>query len=240
MSSLKCRIRAVCALGGLGLLASAVPAHAQWAVIDVSAIAQLVRQVQAMEQQLITARNQLQQAQQTLQAMTGGRGMQQLLSGVTRNYLPSDWSQLQGILTQQAGGFGALSAAMQTSLIANAVLGSGELAALSPGGRSAIESARRSTALLQALVSDALATTSQRFDSLQQLIGAIGGASDQKAALDLQARIGAEQTMLANEQGKLGVLYQAAQAQEWANRQREREQILAEHGTFGTRLRPTP
>ena len=60
----------------------------------------------------------------------------------------------------------------------------------------------------------ALETTSARFDSLQQLIDAIPQADDQKAILDLQARIAAEQGMLQNESSKLTVLYQAAQAQE--------------------------
>ena len=55
-------------------------------------------------------------------------------------------------------------------------------------------------------------TRSDRFTSLQQLISAIGGATDQKASLDLNARIAAEQGMLQNEQTKLQVLYQVAQS----------------------------
>jgi type IV secretion system protein VirB5 len=240
MTSIPTRIRVACAIGATAFLIAAVPARAQWAVIDVGAIAQLVQQVQTMQQQVETARNQLEQARQQVQAVTGGRGMEQLLSGVMRNYLPSDWSQLQGVLTQSGGGFGTLTAALQTSLNANAVLNGQQLAGLSPEGRAALESVRRSTALLQSIVANALATTSTRFGSLQQLIDTIGRAGDEKAALDLQARIAAEQSMLQNEQTKLGVLYQAAQAQQWADRQREREQIVAGHGAFAKRWRPAP
>jgi hypothetical protein len=69
-------------------LAAGAPAiRAQWAVIDVGAIAQLVEQVAAMYQQLETARNTLRQAEQQYRAMTGGRGMDRLLSGTDRNYL---------------------------------------------------------------------------------------------------------------------------------------------------------
>src|SRR3979490_182896 len=86
----------------------AVPtARAQWAVIDAPAIVQLVQEVQTTAQALATATDQLLQARQALQTMTGDRGMEQLLSGTTRNYLPSDWSQVTGVL-QGTGGFGTL------------------------------------------------------------------------------------------------------------------------------------
>ena len=46
-------------------------ASAQWAVIDVGAITQLIQEVQQMQQALQTAQNQLNQAQQEYQSMTG-------------------------------------------------------------------------------------------------------------------------------------------------------------------------
>ena len=92
--------------------------------------------------------------------------------------------------------------------------------------------ARQSPAFLQATARAALANSSDRFTSLQQLINAIGSAGDQKAALDLTARITAEQGMLQNEQIKLGVLYQVAQGQESARQQRLREQAIADIGSF--------
>jgi type IV secretion system protein VirB5 len=95
-------------------------------------------------------------------------------------------------------------------------------------------------ALLQALSQDALGNASGRFASVQQLIDAIPSARDQKGILDLQARIGAEQGMLQNEQTKLQVLYQTAVAQDWATQQRAREQVIAAQGDFATRFEPTP
>jgi len=79
-----------------------------------------------------------------------------------------------------------------------------------------------------------------RFASLQQLVDAITRAGDQKAALDLQARIGAETGMLQNEQTKLQVLYQSLQAEQWANEQRSRELAVAAYGQFATRFQPRP
>jgi type IV secretion system protein VirB5 len=84
----------------------------------------------------------------------------------------------------------------------------------------------------QALARRALVATSERFRSLQELIDAIGRADDQKAILDLQARIGAEATMLANEQTKLQVLANAAQADASAERQRLLERAIGDVGSL--------
>src|SRR6266853_3149237 len=74
------------------LLATTPLAQAQFAVIDVASLTQLMSQVRTLEQQVATARNQLTQAQAEYQAITGARSMDQLLSGTARNYLPPDWA----------------------------------------------------------------------------------------------------------------------------------------------------
>jgi type IV secretion system protein VirB5 len=214
------------------LLSTMRAAHAQFAVIDVASIAQLMQQLATMEQQLATLDNQLQQAQQQYQAITGGRGMQNLLVGVNRNYLPTDWASLMAAVNGQGGPFPALAAAVQNNLNANAVLSGAQVASLSATERAQLLADRQTGALLQATVQQALATASGRFASLQQLIGAIGAAQDAKGALDLEARISAEQAMLANDQSKLEVLYQAAQAQRWVEEQRARERSLADIGSL--------
>ena len=107
-----------------------------------------------------------------------------------------------------------------------------QLAHISDPEREQLEAARRSAALLQATSRQALEATSERFEALQDLINAIPGAEDQKAVLDLQARIGAEQAMLQNEHTKLMVLYQAAQAEEVARRQRASELAIANIGSL--------
>src|SRR5665213_2494567 len=110
MRSLKVRVVVACIIASF---AAAPAAWAQWAVVDAPAIVQLIQEVQTAAQQLQTAKNQLQQATQTLQSMTGDRGMEQLLSGTVRNYLPSNWTQVTGAL-QGSGGFSALSTEVQS------------------------------------------------------------------------------------------------------------------------------
>jgi type IV secretion system protein VirB5 len=198
----------------------------------VGAITQLVQEVGTLQQQLQTAERTLSNAQQQFQAITGNRGMQNLLLGTNRNYLPTNWTQLAAAVGQTGGAYQALSAGVQSLMMANAVLTPQQIAALSPAEQSQLQTARQSAALLQSTSRQALDNTSTRFASLQQLINAIPSASDQKGALDLQARIQAEQAMLQNENTKMAVLYQTLQAQEWARKQSAREQVIAGVGSL--------
>jgi type IV secretion system protein VirB5 len=219
---------------------AAPSARAQFAVIDVASVRQLVQQVQTLAQQLEAARAQLAQAQLLYQSTTGNRGMGQLLSGVTRNYLPSDWAQLSAAMQGAGGAPGTLGANIRAATAANAVLTARQLASLSAEEQLQIGNERQSVALAQALAQQALANSSGRFASIQQLIAAIPAATDQKGILELQARISAEQDMLQNEQTKLQVLYQAAQAQAAVVAQQAHELIIAGHGAFAARFHPAP
>lgn len=238
MLTLNTRLAAVCLAASIAITPAA---RAQWAVIDVPAIVQLIQEVQTMQQQLATARQQLQSAQQALQAMTGDRGMALLLGGTTRNYLPSNWTQLTNALQGQGmSGYAGLSADVQRAIAAIAVLSPQRLATLSSTDQRQIQASRQWSAMQQSLAQEALANASNRFASIQSLIAAISAAGDQKAILDLQARISAELGMLQNEQTKNQVLYQATQAQESAIRQQAREYVIEGHGRFETRFQPTP
>ena len=214
-------------------------ARAQWAVVDAPAIVQLIQEVQTTAQQLATAKAQLLQAEQALQTMTGGRGMEQLLGGTNRNYLPSNWTQVSGVL-QGTGGFSALSTDVQSMVSTNAVLSPQRLANLPAGGQQLIRSERQWSAMQQALSHQALSSASGRFASIQSLISAISSAADQKGILDLQARISAELGMLQNEQLKVQILNQSAQGQQAALRQQTREQVIDGHGSFNGRFQPVP
>ena len=211
-------------LAMLFLMGFSPSAKAQWAVVDVGAIAQLIQQLAKMEQAIQTAENQLAQAQAQYQSMTGNRGMQNLLSGVDRNYLVSDFNQLAS----------ALGPGIQSHITTNAVLTPTQVAALSLSEQQQLTNARTNSALLQTASQHAYSNASARFASIQQLINAIPTATDQKGILELQARISAENGMLQNESTKLNVLYQAAQAQEWARRQSASEQIVASVGSLRT------
>jgi type IV secretion system protein VirB5 len=228
-------------LGWVALLGVTISsaAHAQWAVIDAPAIVQLIQQVQTMAEQLDTARQQLTEARQSLDAMTGARGMEALLGGTVRNYLPPEWSQFNAVWSG-ATTYSALSHQAQSALSASAVLSPQQLAGLAASDQQLILARRQSNALRQAVSHAALANTSNRFDAIQSLITTIGSATDQKAALDLQARISGELGMLQNEQTKLHLIAQSAGAQDATIEQQMREKIVSGHGRFNSRFQPAP
>ncbi len=213
-------------------------ARAQWAVVDAPAIVQLVKEVETLEQVISTARNQLNQAEQALQTMTGDRGMEMLLNGTVRNYLPSGWQQV--VNTVQGGSGGALAADIQKNVLANSVLSPQRMATLSPESQQLIQALRQWGAARQSIAHQALANSSSRFSALQTLISTIGSATDQKGILDLQARISAELGMLQNEQTKLQVMNQAMLAQEATLNQQRQERAIEANGQFSTRFQPVP
>jgi len=208
------------------------PCRAQIPVTDLGAISQLITQVANMENQLVTMRNQLVQAESTLKSMTGSRGMEQLLAGQNRNYLPTDWNSLSSVIGNSSTTYSGLAANLQAIVAGNSVLTSGQLNQLGPNERTAVSDARLSAATSGAVSRSALADTSSRFADLQQLIGAIGSTTDQKAILELQARINAEQTMISNDQSKLQALYKTTEADEELRKQRVRERAIADIGSF--------
>src|ERR1700722_9781500 len=84
------------------------PAQAQFAVIDIGAVTQLLIEVRQLEQAEQLAQSTLGQSQQAYAAITGGRGMQSLLSGTNRNYLPGNWTQLVEAQNGAGGTYGVL------------------------------------------------------------------------------------------------------------------------------------
>lgn len=240
LTSVRALARAFTVCASLALAPTGSQAQGM-AVIDRTAIANLVRQVGYWQDQLRGMQDQLTQLQQTHAALSGGRGMEALLplTSTQRNYLPPDYAQLMQAAQGGASGYAGLSSQVQTAMTANAVLSAAQLAAMTPDQRQLVEDGRRAAALLSGASQSAYQTTSQRFAALQELIDRIGQAPDPKAIFDLHGRIGAEQAMLTNEQTKLQTLQQIAQAQQMAQQQRIREAIIRGHTPSGRSISPT-
>ncbi len=226
------KLKAIAAIGltWCGVLAFTSPTQAQWAVIDVGAINQLVIQVRQLENEIQVAQSTLAQAQQAYSAITGGRGMQLLLAGVNRNYLPANWNQLVGAQNGAGGLYGALGSDVTATMQRNALLTPTYTQNFSAAETAQLNERRSAVALEESLTRQELANVSQRFAAIQTLINAIPTATDEKGILDLQARIQVEQGMLENENSKLHVLYQAAQSQAQTEQERADEQAIVDIG----------
>ncbi len=234
------RTRKTTAAALVVLLATSLPAQATVPVIDVAAIMQMIQQILAWEQQLEGMRMQLDQLQQTKSALTGSRGMAQLLpiTIAARNYLPADIASLSDAATGALVSGTAVAHEAQSRLAANAVLSAADLQRLSPELRALLATDRQSVATSQALSRLAYSHSSERFASLATLIDQIRATPDAKAIAELQGRIEAEQAMLANEGIKLSALAQSAEADRSARELARREAVVQGHGSFATRFQP--
>ena len=234
------RVRACMAMVVLAGWLVAPAVRAAMPVIDVVSIRQLIAQVEYWKQQVAGMANQLAQLEQTHAALTGGRGMESLLatSEAQRNYLPADWAEMSRVREGSSAQYGGLSAAVASAIEARAVLNEARLASLSDAERASVLRARQSAASAAVMAQRAFSNAGERFAALQGLVTAVGQAPDAKAVADLQARIAAEQAMLGNEQAKLAMLAQAAQAEQWTQAVELREAAIAGHGEFESRFHP--
>ena len=73
------------------------------------------------------------------------------------------------------------------------------------------------------LLQDAMTAASGRLEQIKSLMNQINGTSDQKAVLEIQARIGAENAMLAHEMSQVQMLTGMADSEERIARARDRE-----------------
>ena len=225
-------------LGTSGIADAAMP------VIDVAAVTKLAQEVTAWNDQLQEMRLQLAQLQRTTSALTGSRGMEQLLrqTPAARNYLPADWAALAAAAAA-AGGAGidpVLARAARAQRDENVVLTAATVARLPPQLQAMLRVERDTVAATQAATRAAYAHSSDRFASLSTLIDQIRATPDAKAIAELQSRIEAEQAMLANEGVKLAALAQVTDAERGARDLIRRETVLQSHGAFASRFQPAP
>jgi hypothetical protein len=215
----------------MGMSMSA-PARAGIPVIDAANLAQQIQQVMSWVQQFKQMAQQITQLQQAYAAITGGRGMEALMpmSNLARNYLPEDYSELANVMNNASVTYSGMATQVRGIMNTHAVLSKGQVGGMTGQAQQVINLGRQSAALLETISREAQRNSSQRMNAQQQLITAIGGASDDKAIQDLQGRIAAEQAMLTADQTKLQAMYQLAQAQELQRQQMTREVSIAQIG----------
>jgi type IV secretion system protein VirB5 len=232
-------VAAVAAAVALAAALAPAPAAASMPVIDMAALAQLRAQLDAWRAQLAGMERQLAELHAAYSAVTGHRGLGAVLpiAAATRNYLPPLWTDAA---TSGAAQYSALAAAGRAQQAANTVLNATDLIRYPDPLRALLGLNRESVAGTEVVMRTAYARSSARFLELQRLVDAIASTVDAKGIAELQGRIAAEQAMLANEAIKLFAAGQSAAADAAAIDLQRREQVVANHGAFADRFRPTP
>jgi len=222
-------------LASLALMLSVGSAHAGIPVFDGMNFAQAVQQVLSWAQQyeqmadsIQQLRNQYAQLQTTYNSMTGNRGLGTILNGAVdqaaRRYLPSEGGQLGQLASGGVAGYGSLQSTIAGFKATVSSMPTDTFAA-GTNAASALAAKIESLATQKALGQAAYTSAAQRTSDLENMISTIGVADDPKAIAELQARLGAQQALVANENAKLQAMAYMQQAEEQQARQRAAEVI---------------
>ena len=222
-------------VAALSLTATMGSANAGIPVIDVANLAQAIEQVLAWAQQyeqmvdqIQEARNQVTQLQTTYDSMTGSRGLGTILNSAVdqaaRRYLPAGGSDIEQLASGIVAGYGSLQATVADFKSSVSSLPIGIFTAGSNAANAWVAKVN-SLATQKALGESAYSSAAQRTTDLENMIATIGVASDPKAIAEMQARIGAQQALVANENAKLQSLLYLQQYEQQQNDQRDNEVV---------------
>ncbi len=211
-------------------------------VIDMPALAYWAQQMGSWANQLNQMKQQLTQQTNTYTAMTGNRGLGNVLplANSVRNYLPQGASELLGVVNNSSNSYSGMASQIQALVAHNAILSNGKLSAMNllPSQQKLITDGRTNTAAIQSIASQGMANASARFNYLQSLMSQINTTTDPKTIAELQARIAAEQTMMSNEQIKLEQTINLMQSQSAMMDQQKRELSIQQTGSVSTLQQP--
>lgn len=176
------------------------PAHAQIPVTDAAAIAKStaehVAEIAKWVDQLRAMEQQFNQIKAQYDAITGSRGMGQLMNSATRQELPQDFVQsYDKLVTLGQGGVG-----QDAKKIYDVIKKLDCSRYQEPNAKLSCEAQAYAEPENASYINAALKAAQERAQQLRQLISQVDSASDLKAASDLANRIAAEQSLLQNEQ----------------------------------------
>jgi type IV secretion system protein VirB5 len=204
-------------------------AHAGIPVVDVTSVAiqqtqlvQAIQQVAAWAQQYQQMMSQIQQAQQQYASLTGARGLGDILNNqLLQGVVPADVSQIYSAIN--AGGFNSLTGAAKTlrsaTMIYNCEGRQGQDLQI-------CQSLLNTNAQTQAFQQNALSLITQRVGQIQSLQSQINTTQDPKAIAELQARLQAENTQVANDSNRIAVMQALAESQQRSAQQQQKEREL--------------
>lgn len=224
----------------LGLAAVLSTAAVQAQGIPVIDAANLIQTIQQVANDLTKINNQVQQIAQLQSQLASINGMRHLGSvsdnPLLRNYVPAEVFKVVDAV--RAAGYGGLNGSAKTlrdaSLVYNCLDRDG-------AARTACQATLAAPYQYKGLLQDAMHAASGRLAQIGALMGRVDATTDQKSIQEVQARIGAENALLAHEMSQLQMLQGMADADERIARSRDREQqyqMLTRSGRIADFLKP--
>lgn len=202
------------------LALTATAGHAQG--IPVIDVANLVQTVQQVVNDLTKINNQIQQITQLQAQITSMNGMRMLgtvaNNPMLRNYVPANAYTVVNAVT--SSGYSGLNATAKGLRDAGMVYNCLDLGG---AARTACQAALAQPYQNKGLLQDAMTAASGRLAQISALMGQIDATTDQKGVQEIQARIGAENALLAHEASQVQMLQGMADSEERIARSRDRE-----------------
>ena len=218
--------RLLAAIGAAALICASGTARAQVIVYDPTSFAKILQQAQTALNQLQQLKQQVTQGQQLLTSLNQISNVNSLATSLNLPSLRSFLPDPNAFVTASSGdlsSLGPLGAAAAVIRRANQLF-------TAPAGDAAAADlmAAGNRAALNLATGQSIGGAAQsRLVGLQQLQAALDSAPNARAVLDLQARLAAEQAMIANDQMRLQGLAMTQAAQDQLQAQRDRERAAA-------------
>ena len=218
--------RRLAALAAAAMMTMAGAAHAQVIVYDPTSYAKILQEAQTALNQLQQIKQQVAQGQQLLTSLNQISHVNGLAPSLSlpnlRSFLP-DPNTFVTASTGNLASLGPLGAAATVIRKANQLF-----APLPSDPAGADLAAAGNRAALNLATGESVGQAGAgRLAGLQQLQAALDSAPNARAVLDLQARLAAEQAMIANDQMRLQGLAMTQAAQDQLQTQRDRERAAA-------------
>ncbi len=226
---LKVAAAVLIAFGANGARAQGIP------VIDVANLVQTILQVLNDVTKISNQVQQITELQNQLNSINGIRNLGQVFNNpMLKNYVPAEaYTYLNAVNTSGYSGLNATAKALRDAgMVYNCM-------DLAGGARTDCQAALAQPYQQKGLLQDAMKSASGRLSQINALMDQINGTSDQKAIQEIQARIGAENALLAHEVSQVQMLQGMADSEERIARSRERErqyQMLSRTGRIADYL----
>lgn len=198
--------------------------------------ANFAKEIKNMADQLQTAKQHVEEQIKQFESLTGSRGLETLLDGTVRNYIPASWNDAMDILSKPTG-YGDIAGKASEILQAhfNDPEVNKELERLPAKDRQRVEQQRehlaKSAAMMEAIYEEA----EERTEAINFLTEKIGDAEDPKAMQELQAMIDAEQGHLQIALNKMNSFFQRLQVESALEEQKIQEEIINSAGSIKTK-----
>ena len=206
------------------------PAQAQGIpVIDVASLIQTVQQVVNDITKITNQMQQITQLQSHLNSINGLRNLGNVFNNpLLRNYVPAE--AFTFVNAVNTSGYAGLNATARSLRDAGMLYNCLDLA---DAARTDCQAALAQPYQQKGLLQDAMTTAAGRLSQIQSLMNQINATSDQKAVQEIQARIGAENALLAHETTQIQMLQGLADSEERIARSRDRERQYQMLGRTG-------